>query len=195
MPHLCSHVASFAGSRTREARSAVALAAVVLAAGCAEPTAPAVSPASVASAAKIKDAEGARGGRPLYAVMDGFQPLPNDKADRAGSGTALFTINPGHRQICATVTVRTALQADITEAMIHPAVRGAASAEMTAEFTPVLAPGLAATGAASGCVTLERDVIDELMAYPERFYFNIHTPYNGIPDGGILRGQLSAERP
>lgn len=180
----------------RRAQPAVlVLASSLLAAACAEhmPTASPARSGPVVSADKV--VADAPGGRLLVAQIDGLQPVPNAKADHAGDGLAEFTVNLGQQLLCASVTVHTEFQGDIIEAHIHPAVRGSASPILVADLTPALLPALAETGLASGCITLERDVLKAIAKHPADFYFNLHTPQNGIPDGGILRGQLSDGRP
>jgi hypothetical protein len=107
----------------------------------------------------------------------------------------VFSLNAGAGRVCVAVTLNTAQFADITGSHIHPAPAGAASSEVVIEWADVIVPQLREDGSATGCVYPGTAVVERILADPAGFYFNVHTPSNGIPDGGILRGQLSAQAP
>jgi hypothetical protein len=145
---------------------------------------------------KLKDLVAALpGGVLLYAEMDGEQPVPNDLADHEGRGLAAFSMDIAVGQACVAVALDTVLYPDINHSHIHPSRRGQASPRTIIEWGHAIVRQLREDGSAVGCVFPGPDVIAMILADPSGFYFNVHTPANGIPDGGILRGQLSAEEP
>jgi CHRD domain len=93
-----------------------------------------------------------------------------------GSGSATVTIQLGKKQLCFTLTVSGLT--DVTAAHIHRGSTGAI-------VVPLTAP---TTGTSSGCVTVEKALLQEILASPEAFYVNVHTA--AFPNGQI-RGDLS----
>jgi hypothetical protein len=95
----------------------------------------------------------------------------------SGSGTAAITIRMGLRQLCYTLTV-TGLNSDVTDAHIHRVAGDAI-------VVPLSAP---TTGTATGCVTVERTLLQEIVRNPAAFYVNVHTT---AKPGGHVQGTLA----
>jgi hypothetical protein len=95
----------------------------------------------------------------------------------AGSGNATFTIRLGQTTLCYTLTV-TGL-ADVTAAHIH---RGSTAAVVVPLNTPT-------TGSSSGCTTVERALLREILQNPGAFYVNVHSTAhpNGQVQGNLIR--------
>lgn len=121
----------------------------------------------------------AAGGRPFVVSMDGAQEAPGP-GDADGSGTAWFWLNQGQEEICWFYVVE-----DITlpavAAHIHIAPPGSPG--------PVVVPLSAAdaSGEASGCTTVEADLIKAIRQDPGSYYVNVHT--TDFPAGAV-RAQL-----
>jgi hypothetical protein len=94
----------------------------------------------------------------------------------SGSGTASVTIRMGATQLCYTLTV-TGL-ADVTAAHIHRGSTGAV-------VVPLTAP---TSGTSSGCTTVAKALLQEIVRSPGAFYVNVHTVAK--PDGHV-QGTLS----
>ncbi len=90
--------------------------------------------------------------------------------------------------------VSSARHGEITDAHIHPSPRGEGSPLEIAHWQGggSLVQGLRG-GASAGreCVGVGAAAVRRILDDPASFYFNVHTPDNGIPAGGILRGQLA----
>jgi CHRD domain len=93
-----------------------------------------------------------------------------------GSGTATFSFRVGPSVLCHTLTV-TGLT-NVTAAHIHRFEGGAIVVPLT---TPT-------TGTSSGCATIDRTLLQEIVRTPAAFYVNVHTIAN--PDGQV-QGRLS----
>lgn len=93
-----------------------------------------------------------------------------------GSGTATVTIRLGKGELCFTLTV-TGLT-NVTAAHIH---RGSTSAIVV----PLTAP---TSGTSSGCVSVAKTLLQEILNNPGAFYVNVHT--TAFPDGQV-RGDLT----
>jgi len=93
-----------------------------------------------------------------------------------GSGTATVTIRLGKQELCFTLTVSGLT--DVTAAHIH-------RVSTSAIVVPLTAP---TSGTSSGCVTVEKALLQEILANPGAFYVNVHT--TAFP-GGQIRGNLS----
>jgi hypothetical protein len=93
-----------------------------------------------------------------------------------GSGTATVTIQLGKEQLCYTLTVSGLT--GVTAAHIHRGSTGAI-------VVPLTAP---TSGTSSGCVTVAKALLKEILANPAAFYVNVHT--TAFPNGQI-RGDLS----
>jgi hypothetical protein len=103
-----------------------------------------------------------------------LRPVPGATA---GSGNATFTIRLGQTTLCYTLTV-TGL-ADVTAAHIH---RGSTAAVVVPLNTPT-------TGSSSGCTTVERALLREILQNPGAFYVNVHSTAhpNGQVQGNLTR--------
>jgi hypothetical protein len=123
------------------------------------------------------------GGDPFTAVLSGH-----------GSGTALVTLNPGHREVCWEVTVA-GLTAPVFAAHIHKGVVGV-NGPIVVPFFTFGTPSTASSF--SGCTeNVDRALIEEIKDRPAGFYVNVHTSCAGQPPtcgpffpGGAVRGQL-----
>jgi len=119
----------------------------------------------------------AKAGRTIVVQMTGANERPGP-GDPDGTGTATFYLNPGQGTICYTLEV--ANIAAPTAAHIHRAP--------TTSPGPVVVPLTAPTsGTSSGCATVERDLILDILLHPADFYVNVH---NADYPGGAIRGQL-----
>jgi hypothetical protein len=93
-----------------------------------------------------------------------------------GSGTAAITIRLGLDRLCAKLVV-TGLT-DVTGAHIHRVGTGAV-------VVPLTAP---TAGMSSGCTTVEKAVLQQIVRTPGGYYVNVHTAT--YPDGQI-QGRLT----
>jgi hypothetical protein len=94
----------------------------------------------------------------------------------SGSGSATVTIRLGQRELCFTLTVSGLT--NVTAAHIH-------RLSTSAIVVPLTAP---TSGTSNGCVTVERALLQEILANPGAFYVNVHT--SAFPNGQI-RGNLT----
>jgi len=118
------------------------------------------------------------GGRPLSATLTGAAEVPGP-GDADGIGSVTLTLNPGQGKICFELTVSGIAPA--TAAHIHEAPVGVAG--------PVVVPLTPPTnGSSSGCVSVDRDEVKDILQHPEEYYVNVH---NADYPAGALRGQLS----
>lgn len=125
----------------------------------------------------VPHALAADGGRPITVEMTGADERPGP-GDPDGSGTAVFTVNPGQSEVCYVLTVENIDPA--TAAHIHRAP----ATDPGPVVVPLAAP---ASGTSSGCATVDRDLALELIQSPGDFYVNVHNP--AYPAGAV-RGQL-----
>ncbi len=140
--------------------------------------------AGAASADRLDVA--AHGGRPFSTELTGAEEVdPVTGAvgvgDPDGSGTATITLNPGQEEVCFELTV-----ADIDApigAHIHEGAAGT-TGPVVVGLEPLPPTG---DSSSSGCVSLERQEIIEILRDPSNYYVNVHTAL--FPDGAI-RGQL-----
>ena len=117
------------------------------------------------------------GGRKLTATLSGAAEVPKP-GDPDGTGTAVIRINPGQERLCFTLQV---VGIDPARAAhIHRGAPGVAG--------PVVVPlAPPAEGTSQGCLTVTRELADQLLRDPAGFYVNIH---NAPFPAGALRGQL-----
>jgi hypothetical protein len=94
-----------------------------------------------------------------------------------GSGSATVTIRVPKSELCFTLSVSN-LGSPVTAAHIHLGSTGAI-------VVPLTAP---TSGSSSGCVTVAKALLREIVASPGAYYINVHT--DAFPNGQV-RGDLS----
>ena len=119
-----------------------------------------------------------QGGQPLTVMLTGAAEVPGP-GDPDGTGTATLRFNPGQNQLCFELQVSNIQTA--TAAHIHAGTADKAG-PVVVGLTPL------AGDKSSGCVTLAREKIDEILKNPSNFYVNVH---NAEFKAGAVRGQLS----
>lgn len=94
-----------------------------------------------------------------------------------GSGTATITIRQGQGELCYTLTVSGLT--NVTAAHIHRVSTGAV-------VVPLTAP---TSGSSSGCVTVDKTLLQEIRSNAAAFYVNVHTTTfpNGQVRGGLTK--------
>jgi len=122
----------------------------------------------------------ADGGRSFTTTLTGAAEVPGP-GDPDGRGTATITLNHGQGTVCWQIWVSD-ITLPATAAHIHEAPVGVAGPVDVALSAPD------ASGFASGCATVSREEIKEIIQHPEEYYVNVHT--TDYP-AGALRGQLS----
>ena len=121
----------------------------------------------------------AQGGSPLTAQLSGSAEYPGP-GDEDGSGTAVLTLNPGQETICWTISVSD-ISLPATGAHIHEGVAGVPGPVVVALSPPD------ASGMSSGCASVPRDEVLEILYETDQYYVNVHT--SDFPAGAV-RGQL-----
>src|SRR6266498_5443120 len=121
----------------------------------------------------------AASGRTFTTTLTGAAEVPPGDPD--GMGTATITLIPGAGQVCWEIQV-SGITLPATASHIHEAPAGVAGPIVV----PLSAPD--ATGFSSGCTSVSRQQILEIMQDPEEYYVNVH---NTDYPSGALRGQLS----
>lgn len=122
-------------------------------------------------------AQKAYGGRPLTATLAGVSG--DATTDQDGTGTAAFTLNQGHGQICYDVTW-TGLGV-VSGLHIH-------AASNNAIVVPLDADAVLTDGSAKGCVNgVAKNLIKAIRQHPEQYYVNVHTDEF---TAGAIRGTL-----
>ena len=117
------------------------------------------------------------GGRPLAATLAGVSG--DATTDQDGAGSATFTLNQGHGQICYDVTW-TGLGV-VSGLHIHAAADNAI-------VVPLDADAVLTDGSAKGCVNgIAKDLIKAIRQHPEQYYVNVHTDEF---TAGAIRGTL-----
>src|SRR5215211_5849941 len=104
-----------------------------------------------------------------------------NQGDLDGIGTATITLNYGQGTVCWEITV-SGITLPAGAAHIHEAPVTAPGPVVV----PLSAPD--ANGFASGCTSVDREEIKEIIQHPEEYYVNVH---NSDFPNGALRGQLS----
>lgn len=125
----------------------------------------------------LAPADPEQGGRPLSAALSGAAEV--QPGDQDGSGTAAVTVNPGQGELCYDLAVAGIDPA--TAAHVHEGVEGEVG-------PPVVTLGVPdASGAATGCLNLSKELLQRLLHEPSGFYVNVHSAE--FPQGAV-RGQL-----
>jgi hypothetical protein len=116
-----------------------------------------------------------RGGRPISTTL---APVPTNTV---GGGTFVARSNSGQGRICWSLTV-TGLS-DVTAAHIHYL-----NGPLATQIAVPLALPTPFTGSATGCATVLRALVKQILVHPENFYVNVHTT---TYPGGAISGTLA----
>ena len=119
------------------------------------------------------------GGRRLTAHLSGAEEVPGP-GDPDAHGTAIITLNPGKEKVCWVISVSN-ISLPATGAHIHDGVAGVAG-----PIDVTLSPP-DESGTSSGCTSVDKAEIKEILQEPETYYVNVH---NADYPAGALRGQL-----
>lgn len=121
-----------------------------------------------------------QGGRGFTTTLTGAAEVPGP-GDPNGSGTARLTVNVGQGEVCFSISV-TDIALPATGAHIHV---GDAD-EFGDVVVGLTAPG--ASGTSAGCVSADKDVLNQIVSNAAGYYVNVHS--SEFPAGAV-RGQLS----
>jgi len=116
---------------------------------------------------------------------------PVTNAETTARGTAVITVHKQSNTIDFAVSLNSFPTTTVlTAAHIHPGVAGVnggvlIGTGLSSTNAPSMANG-SATFTFSG-VTASADNINQILANPQNFYFNVHSTLNGP---GVMRGQL-----
>jgi hypothetical protein len=116
-----------------------------------------------------------RGGRPMSTTLAPVAP------NTVGSGSFVARSNIGQGRICWSLTV-TGLS-DVTAAHIHYL-----NGPLATQIAVPLALPTPFTGSATGCATVLRALVKQILVHPENFYVNVHTT---TYPGGAISGTLA----
>jgi hypothetical protein len=116
-----------------------------------------------------------RGGRPISGTLAPVAP------NTVGSGSFVARSNIGQGRICWSLTV-TGLS-DVTAAHIHYL-----NGPLATQIAVPLALPTPFTGSATGCATVLRALVKQILVHPENFYVNVHT---ATYTGGAISGTLA----
>ena len=140
--------------------------------------------AGAASAARLDVAD--HGGRLFSTELTGEEEVDTitgevGVGDPDGSGTATITVNPGQEEVCFELSVA-GIDTPVG-AHIHEGAAGT-NGPVVVGLEPLPPTG---DSSSSGCVSLERQEIIEILRDPSNYYVNVHT---GEFPNGAIRGQL-----
>jgi hypothetical protein len=116
-----------------------------------------------------------RGGRPISTTLAPVAP------NTVGGGSFVARSNIGQGRICWSLTV-TGLS-DVTVAHIHYL-----NGPLATQIAVPLALPTPFTGSATGCATVLRALVKQILVHPENFYVNVHTT---TYPGGAISGTLA----
>lgn len=116
-----------------------------------------------------------RGGRPMSTTLAPVAP------NTVGGGSFVARSNIGQGRICWSLTV-TGLT-DVTAAHIHYL-----NGPLATQIAVPLALPTPFTGSATGCATVLRALVKQILVHPENFYVNVHTT---TYPGGAISGTLA----
>jgi hypothetical protein len=116
-----------------------------------------------------------RGGRPISTTLAPVAP------NTVGAGSFVARSNIGQGRICWSLTV-TGLS-DVTAAHIHYL-----NGPLATQIAVPLALPTPFTGSATGCATVLRALVKQILVHPENFYVNVHTT---TYPGGAISGTLA----
>jgi hypothetical protein len=116
-----------------------------------------------------------RGGRPMSTTLAPVAP------NTVGAGSFVARSNIGQGRICWSLTV-TGLS-DVTAAHIHYL-----NGPLATQIAVPLALPTPFTGSATGCATVLRALVKQILVHPENFYVNVHTT---TYPGGAISGTLA----
>jgi hypothetical protein len=122
-----------------------------------------------------------QGGTALTAALTGGAEVPGP-GDPDGTGTATIRLTAGEGRLCFNLAAMN-ITLPAAAAHIHLGAAGTAGGVVVGLQPPN------ASGTASGCVTVQRTLVNSILANPAAYYVNVHTA--DYPDGAI-RGQLAA---
>jgi CHRD domain-containing protein len=115
------------------------------------------------------------GGRPMSTTLAPVAP------NTVGGGSFVARSNIGQGRICWSLTV-TGLS-DVTAAHIHYL-----NGPLATQIAVPLALPTPFTGSATGCATVLRALVKQILVHPENFYVNVHTT---TYPGGAISGTLA----
>ena len=101
--------------------------------------------------------------------------------DPDGTGTATIMLFPSSSEVCWEIEV-SGITLPASAAHIHEAPAGSPGGVVVTLSAPD------ESGSASGCTSVDREQIVDILQDPDEYYVNVH---NSDYPGGALRGQLS----
>jgi len=119
------------------------------------------------------------GGTALRIFMTGEADVP--AGDPVGTGEATIRLRRGQGQICYSLEVQ-----NITLPSVGAHIHHGGAGESGPIVVPLRQPG--ANGQSSGCATVSRALVSQILANRSDYYVNVHT--TDFP-GGAVRGQLT----
>ena len=118
-------------------------------------------------------------GTALRIFMTGEADVP--AGDPVGTGEATVRLRRGQGQVCYSLEVQ-----NITLPSVGAHIHHGGAGESGPIVVPLRQPG--ANGQSSGCATVSRAIVSQILANRSDYYVNVHT--TDFP-GGAVRGQLT----